>query len=264
MRLKAGLTLDQAASRLDLKRSGLHRLETGGSIPHVHVARSMMDLYDQFVPDLLDTIRAARRCGWWQDYRVPNRDYLGWEAGATTLREVAAARVPELLQTEDYARALLAGQDQLADEIETRRVRQERLKSTDNPLAFTVILDESALRNCVGDPRVMRAQLAYVAEFAVLANVQVRVLAASAGASVRTAGFRLLEFGHPDDPTVLFADCVHATVREESCEVVADARRRFDDIAAAVLPEADSVAFIRDLSHELYPSESTTMERKSA
>jgi len=264
MRRKAGLPLEDAASRLDLTRSGLHRLETGMTTAHVHVARSMMDLYDHYMPDLLDMIRAARQRGWWQDYRVPNRDYLGWEAGAAAVREVAVVRVPDLLQTEDYARELLAGRDQLSDEVRTRRIRQARLNHPDLPLAFTVILDESSLRNCVGSPSMMRSQLAHVIECAEWTTVNVHVLPAGAGAAVRTAGFRLLEFDHPDDPPVLYADCVHGTVREDGDEQVAEARRAFDAIASKALSEEDSKTFIQRLSRELYPSERPTSERKSA
>ncbi len=254
MRRQAGLTLELAASKLDLARSGLHRLESGISVANVHVARSMMDLYDQYAPDLLDMIRAARRRGWWQDYRVPNRDYLGWEAGAAAVHEVAVVRLPELLQTEVYARELLAGRDELIDEIKTRRIRQQRLDDSDRPLAFTVVLDEAALRNCVGEPSVMRRQLAHVIECGDRANVRVRVLPSSTGARVRTAGFRLLEFDHPDDSPVMFADCVHATVREDGSERVAETRQVFEAVASAALSEEDSIAFIRDLSRELYPS----------
>jgi hypothetical protein len=224
----------------------------------------MMDFYDKFMPNLLDWIRASRRRGWWSEYRVPNSDYLGWEAGAAALREVAVVRLPDLLQTENYTRELLAGRNHLADEIGTRRIRQARLIGPDSPLTFVVVLDESALRNCVGDSKVMRGQLARVVECAETGNVHVRVLPAVAGADVRTTGFRLLEFDDADDPPVLFADCVHTTVREDRPEQVAEARRAFDAIASAALSEEDSMAFVRHLSRELYPSGSTTMERKSA
>ncbi len=230
----------------------------------MHIARSMMDFYDKFMPNLLDWIRASRRRGWWADYRVPNCDYLGWEAGAAAVREVAVVRLPDLLQTEGYTRELLAGRDHLADEVRTRRIRQARLTGPGSPLTFTAVLDESALRNCVGDPKVMRGQLVRIMECAERPNVDVRVLPADAGASVRTAGFRLLEFDDSDDLPVLYADCAHTTVREDRPEQVAEARRAFNTIASAALSEEDSMAFVRQLSRELYPSESTTMERKSA
>jgi transcriptional regulator with XRE-family HTH domain len=263
MRLAAGLTLEQAAVRLDLTRSGLHRLESGGAIPHVHIARSMMDLYDQYLPDLLDTIRASRRRGWWQGYRVSNRDYIGWEAGAALLREVAVVRLPDLLQTAEYAHELLAGRVHLSDEIAARRIRQDRLNSL-SPLRFAAVLDESALRNSVGDARVMRDQLAHVVECAAWPTVQINVLPASAGARVRTAGFRLLAFDHSDDEPIVYADCAHATVREDDRVQVGETSRVFDAITSAALTEEDSVAFIQDLSQELYPSEKSTSRRKSA
>jgi hypothetical protein len=252
MRLKARLSLDDAAAKLDLTRSSLHRLETGTTAAHVHVARSMMDLYDHYVPELLDTIRVARRRGWWLDYQVEDRDYLGWEAGAAAVREVAVLWVPELLQTENYARALLSDRDQVGDEVKVRRIRQDRLRAVEGPLVVTVVLDEAALRNRVGTPSTMFDQLAHVVECAGWSTVDVRVLPASAPTSVRAAGFRLLEFDHPDDSPVLYAGCVHTTVREDRPEYVVKARSAFDAIVSAALSDVDSVAFVQDLSRELY------------
>src|ERR1700742_3997213 len=82
MRHDARLSLDEAAPKLDLTRSSLHRLETGVTVANVHIARSMMDLYDVRMPDLLDVIRAARRRDWWHGYHVTGHEYIGWEAGA--------------------------------------------------------------------------------------------------------------------------------------------------------------------------------------
>lgn len=264
MRRNAGLSLDDAAPRLDLTRSGLHRLETGVTAAHVHIARSMMDLYDQYVPDLLDTIRVSRRRGWWQAYRVPNRDYLGWEAGAAAICEVAVVRLPDLLQTENYTRGLLTGREQVAEELKTRRIRQDRLTGSGGSLTFTAVLDESTLRNRVSDPSVMRAQLAHLVKLAARPNVRIRVLPAAAGAGVRAGGFRLLEFDHPDDSPVLYADCAHVTVREDEPDEVTESRRLFAVIESAALPEEDSVEFVQQLAGELYPAEQITWERRSA
>lgn len=214
MREQTRLTLDEAAARLDLTRSALHRVETGVTRVSVHLVRSMMDVYDQYSPDLLDTVRAARRRGWWHGFRVADLDYVAWEAGAARLYEFAVTRVPDLLQTEDYARALLAGAEDLGAELAARRIRQSRLAGDGDPLAISVVLDEAALRNQVGGPAVMRAQLDHLVARSAWAGVTLRVLPAVAGARMRAGGFRLLGFDHPDDLPVVFLESAVGVLRE--------------------------------------------------
>jgi DNA-binding XRE family transcriptional regulator len=247
MREQAGLTLDQAAPRLDLTRSSLNRLETGTTLVNVHVVRSMMDLYDQYSADLLDTVRAARRRGWWHGYRVANPDYVGWETGAGHVLELAAARVPELLQTEDYTRALLADSVDIGAELAARRIRQRRL-SEDASLVLSVVLDEAAVRNTVGGPDVMRAQLAHLVACSSWPAVTMRVLPADAGARVRVGGFRLLDFDHPDDLPVVYLESAVGELREEEAERVIAVRRAFDSISAAALSVEDSQTFVEQLT----------------
>lgn len=248
MREQARLTLDQAAPRLDLTRSALHRVETGYTQVSVHLARSAMDLYDQYLPDLLDTIRAARKRGWWQAYRAQDLEVVAWEAGASILSEWAVVRLPDLLQTEDYAAALLADTDSLADELAVRRTRQQRLIDQTGPLAFTAVLDESALHNQVGEPAVMRAQLEHLVACSSWPAVSVRVLPASAGARIRAAGFRLLDFDHPDDLPVMYAEVPGATLRKEEAESVTAARAIFETVQAAALSPEDTRTFITRLA----------------
>lgn len=247
MREQARLTVDEAAPRLDLTRSSLSRLETGETQANVHVVRSMMDVYDQYSPELLDTVRAARRRGWWRGFGVADLDYVAWEAGASHVRELAVVRVPELLQTDDYARALLGEGARVEAELAARRIRQRRLLVDDAPLVFYVVVDEAALRNVVGGPGVMRAQLAHLAE--PQTAVTVRVLPAEAGARVRVGGFRLLNFDHPDDLPVVYLDSAVGVLREEDTERVASARHAFESIWAAALSVDESRTFIEQLAH---------------
>ncbi len=249
MREHARLTLDEAAPRLDLTRSALHRAESGGSQVSVHLVRSMMDLYDQYSPELLDTVRAARRRGWWHGYRITDVDYVAWEAGASQVWEFAVARVPELVQTEDYARALLTDSEDLRAELAARHIRQGQLTGAAGRLAMSVVVDEAALHNQVGDRMVMRAQLDRLAECSAVAGVSLRVLPAAAGAQMRAGGFRLLDFDHPDDLPVVFLESAVGVLREEGEERVASVRRVFDSITAAALPVEETRAFIQQLAH---------------
>jgi hypothetical protein len=240
--------MNEAADELDLTRSSLHRVESGMTKPTVHLVRSMMDLYDQYSPDLLDTVRAARRRSWWDRLPVGDLDYVAWEAGAGTVCEYAAVRVPELLQTEDYARVLLGEVEDLDAELSARRIRQGRLPAGGGSLVVSVVLDEAALHNQVSGPAVMRAQLDHLVACSASAGMSVRVLLASAGARMRAGGFRLLDFDHPEDLPVVFLDSAVGVLREEGAKRVASVRRVFDSITAAALPVDESREFIDRLA----------------
>jgi hypothetical protein len=244
MRKQARLTLDEAAVRLDLKRSALRRVEAGDARVSVRLVRRMMDLYDQHSPDLVDTARAARGRGWWDDLRVADPDYVAWEAGATRISEFAAVRIPELLQTEDYTRALLADAQDVDAELTACRIRQARLMGEDRSLAVSVVVDEAALWNLVGDPMVMYAQRDHLLGCSKWAGLTLRVLPAAAGTRMRTGGFRLLGFDHPEDAPVVFQDSMFGVFREEGAKHVADVRRVFDLITGAALSVDESYEFI--------------------
>jgi hypothetical protein len=243
MRKQARLSVAEAAVRLGLKRGALRRVEAGGAQVSVRLVRRMMDLYDQHSPDLVDMVRAAGGRGWWDGLRVADPDYVAWEAGATRVCEFAAVRLPELLQTEDYTRALLGDAKDLDAELAARRIRQARLMGEDRSLAVSVVLDEAALWNLVGDPTVMFAQREHLLGCFAWPGVTLRVLPAAAGTWMRTGGFRLLGFDHPEDAPVVFQDSMFGVLREEGAKQVAGARLAFDLITGAALPV--------DASHEL-------------
>lgn len=264
LRHHAGMTLDQAAPRLDLSRGSLHRLETGGSRIDVHLVRSMMDLYDHYEPDLLDIARAARARGWWHSLPGSDRDYLGWEAGAARLREVAVWGLPDLLVTQDYARTLLTEQspptsarDAWRDvrllDLQLYALRQRQLRLTDPSalLRYSVVLDEAALRNLTGEPTLIRDQLAHLVEQAALPNVEIRILPSTAGARVRAGEFRVLTFGHAEDSPVAYIDYLGDHVHETRPTQVGAAEDRYRRIESGALATAESVAFIEQCAGEI-------------
>jgi len=173
---------------------------------------------------------------------------VAFETGAARVEEFAVVRVPELLQTEDYARALLGDAVDLGAELSTRRIRQGRLTGKGRELVVSVVLDEAALRNRVGDLAVMRAQFGHLVECSTWPGVSLQVLPAAAGAQMRAGGFRLLDFDHPDDLPVVFLDSAVGVLREEDAERVAGVRQVFDSITAAALSAEESRTFIEQLA----------------
>lgn len=118
-----------------------------------------------------DNIVWSSSTPWWERYDVANAEYLSWEGDACRVHEWATLRIPDVLHTAAYTRALLladrvfrttymaggsldsAGTRRLQDEVDSRQQRQDRLfgRGSDRPLQYTAVVEESALRKVVGD-----------------------------------------------------------------------------------------------------------------
>jgi transcriptional regulator with XRE-family HTH domain len=255
MREQAGLTLAEAALRLDKTRSSLGRIETGQSRADVHLARSMMDFYDVYDPELLDLVREANRPGWWTKYNVDDRGFLSMETEASSLCEFSIVTIPGLLQTEGYMRALFGmrrSREQLTNDVAVRRHRQRRLTDEEFPLDLVAIIDEAALRKKVGGAEVMHEQLGHLVMAAELSSVSLQVVPDDEGAHpAMTGAFTILTFPESDEPSVLYVEYPTASLHIEKPEEVAAARLLFDRLRSEALSPADSVALIERVADEL-------------
>ena len=172
LRDEAGLTQDEVASQLDWHPTKVMRIETGRTAPHPNDVRVMLTLFGVTSPEqvsaLVKLAQDARQRGWWYSYRdvLLNRYefFIGLETEASSIRNFELAMIPGLLQTEDYARALISGGPMELDatevdrRVEVRMTRQQALDRDERPQLW-VIVDEAAIRRTVGGPAVMRAQL---------------------------------------------------------------------------------------------------------
>lgn len=109
LREQAGLSLEEAAPKLDWSTSKLGRIETAQQGVDVHGVRSMLDLYNVGGPEwaeILDLTREARKKDERHTYGISDHGYLKLETDAVVVHNYQLAHVPGLLQTEDYMRAL--------------------------------------------------------------------------------------------------------------------------------------------------------------
>ncbi|WP_246256901.1 helix-turn-helix domain-containing protein [Amycolatopsis anabasis] len=260
MRERADMTLNQAAARLDKTRTSLHRIEVGETLADVHLIRTMMDIYDQRDDSLLDLSRAARKKGWWYAYLGPTNEpsYVEDEAAATHVVTFEVITIPGLLQTEEYTRALFAGfpsalrESKVDDLVTVRRIRQERLSTTESPLHLHAVIDESALRRMVGGREVMRDQLRRLIAMASLPTVTLQVLPASVGAHAAINGaFTVLSFPEPDEPDVRYVDHEGGTSRIDKPDRVKKTRLVFDHLCATALTPEESIRSLEEVIAEL-------------
>jgi transcriptional regulator with XRE-family HTH domain len=165
---------------------------------------------------LLSLVRRANEPGWWQSYSdvLPSwfQAYVGLEEAAERIRTYEVQFIPGLLQTEDYARAVISvgGWGLPRYEIDRRvRLRMERqhvLVRSETPRLWAVV-DEAALRRPIGGPGVMRAQLEHLIEVTKEPNVVLQVMPfRSGGHSAEGGAFTILRFGDPELPDVVYVE----------------------------------------------------------
>lgn len=215
LRETAGATIDQVAERLNCSASKISRIETGQSGVSSREVRDILAAYqvegDQ-AEALVEMAREAKQRGWWQLYgTVLTSAYVGLEAAATELRSFEPLVIPGLLQTEEYARAMvLAGWPNMStEEVEQRirvRMKRQSLLYQDDPLQLSIILDEAALRRPVGGIDAMRRQLNKLVNASELPHVTLQVLPLSAGAHGGMDGaFTILLFEEQANQNLVFA-----------------------------------------------------------
>jgi transcriptional regulator with XRE-family HTH domain len=260
-RNEAGLNILEAAKRLEIAGSSLSRFENGDGPVTVHLVRSMMDVYDLRLDDVLDLIRQARIKGWWKQYGISDKDFIALETGARRISTYTIALVPGLLQTADYARAVFESgrierrEDWIANQLVVRLTRQERLTDEKEPLELDAVIHEFALRSPVGGVAVMATQLQHLALINELPTVTLRVLPAARFAYEAAYGeFNILDFPVAGQPSICHAIHALGDERQDKSEYVEPARLRFAHLRSLALEPNESIELIDRVANELWSS----------
>jgi transcriptional regulator with XRE-family HTH domain len=265
LREAAGLSQEAVAEQLDWHPTKLMRIETGRTAPHPNDVRLMVEVYgmtdrDQ-VQALVKLARDARQRGWWYSYRdvLLNRYefFIGLESEATSIRNFELAMIPGLLQTGDYARALMRGdspelgQEEVERRVEVRMTRQQVLTRDDRPQLWA-ILDEAAIRRLVGGPSVMRAQLEHLASASEQARTTIQVVSYGAGSHPGQAGpFVILGFPEPTEPDVVYMETVGGNLYVDKPDEVRLYTTAFDHLRALALSPGDTRAMLHAAARDL-------------
>lgn len=217
LREARGITAQQAAKAIRASESKISRIELGrNAFREVDIA-DLLSLYG--VTDvaereqMLSLASQANQPGWWHRYQdvLPTwfQAYIGLEESAECIRSYDSQFVPGLLQTEDYAAAVIELGEFSLEETERlvflRKERQRRF--TSGGLRLWAIIDEMALRRPVGDPGLMRAQLQYLLEISDRPGLTLQATPYPAGGSYLVPGsFSIMRFATPDLPDVVYVE----------------------------------------------------------
>lgn len=217
LRTASKLTQRTVAETLDWSPSKVIRIENGSVAVGVTDLHALLKLYGQEdearITELVEMARGSKRqpfAAYKDLYPAETLRYFAYESSSERIRQFQPLIVPALLQSEEYARALLLGwefdQSRIDQIWESRLERQELFDRPDTPEMF-FILDEAVIRRSVGGEGVMRNLRSHLLELNERQGVTIQVLPFSIGSHKGLSGpFVYLEFEAADDPDVLYLE----------------------------------------------------------
>ncbi|MDG4861387.1 helix-turn-helix transcriptional regulator [Streptomyces sp. T-3] len=265
LREQAGLKREEAARVLRVAPATVRRMETAEvtlKIPYLQLLLKAYGVADEETESYVALAEEANQPGWWQRYHdiLPGwfSMYVSLEGAASLIRSYEPHFVPGLLQTEDYARAVMRagaiGQTSPADierHVALRMQRQELLTGPDAPRLW-VVMDETVLRRPVGGPEVMRAQIDRLLQAAKLPHVTLQIAEFAKGHHPGTYGpFVLFRFGVPELPDMVYTEYLTGAVYLDRRAEVVTYLEVMDRMAALSATAHRTKEILRNLRKEL-------------
>ena len=262
LREAARLNIDQAAGTAGISASHLSRIERGRVGVRLLTLRALLQTYganEEVVQRLEQTAADTTKRNdkdWWQPYASAISEkyasLIAFESEATSVKAFGPWAVPGLLQTEDYARALLRnGQARLRpEEIETRieaRKSRQAIFDQEQPPNGWFILDEAVLRRRVGGPDVMREQLRHLAAVGQRPHMDLQVIPYAAGAHAGSLG-PLVILGFAEGEDVVYCETYAGDLYPEAVAWYSDV---FDRLGQDALRRSESLDLIQRAAEEL-------------
>ncbi|MDA8372291.1 MAG: helix-turn-helix transcriptional regulator [Nocardiopsaceae bacterium] len=219
LRTSKGITREDAGYTIRASHAKISRLELGQVSFKERDVADLLTLYGVTSPEerttLLTLAHQANTPGWWHKYSdvLPSwfEVYVGLEEAASVIRTYELQFVPGLLQSEEYAHAVItlahgsAPAEEIDHRVRLRMARQERLTGPDAPRLWAVV-DEAALRRPLGGVSAMRTQLEHLIEMAALPNVTLQIVPFNKGGHAAAGGpFSILRFT-ADLPDVVYME----------------------------------------------------------
>jgi transcriptional regulator with XRE-family HTH domain len=247
-RERAGLSRDELGHRVNYSGSLIGMVETLARVPSFELAQRCDAVFGTTgtFERMQENLRTSPFPSWF-------RPFAEHEQVATSLRTFEHSLIPGLLQTPEYARALLstrmgATEDEIEQLVTARMERQGVLYRSDPPLLW-VVVDEAALRRPVGGRKVMAGQLAHLIEMAQHPGILIQVIPLETGAHEGVNGaFVIAEF--VDTPAIVYLETALTGVVVERPEDVAAVNLIYETLRAEALPRAGSLRKIEEVAKE--------------
>jgi transcriptional regulator with XRE-family HTH domain len=260
LRSDLGLTVDEVAKELLCSSTKISRIETGARRATLRDVRDLSRLYkvtDELAAELMELAQEAREPGWWTRFNdLKLSPYIGLEQDATVINYFSMYFLHGLVQTEEYARAIITGmtpkisQEAFEQRVEARRLRQELLNQ-EKPPRFRMLLDESVLHRQIGGPDVMAAQLDKILRLMREQKVSVQIIPYEAGAYDSTdSNFVYLKFDRPDLPDIVFVEGLISHLYHERPDEAERYQESFENLRDSALSPRESETRIAEMRHK--------------
>jgi hypothetical protein len=268
LRERRAISREKAGWEIRSSESKISRMELGRVGFKERDVADLLSLYgvvDEHEREVLILLaRQANAPNWWNRYGdvLPTwlQSYLGLEAAATVIRSYEVQFVPGLLQTADYARAvILLGHHKAPEEEIERRValRLERQQLLNKPTAPTLwmVIDESALRRPIGGVAVMRGQIRALIAAAERPNIKIQLLPFRVGGHPAAGGsFTILRFLDNELPDVVYIEQLTGALYLDKREDVDLYAATMEQLCVTAEPPEDTVDLLQDLLRTAYPT----------
>jgi transcriptional regulator with XRE-family HTH domain len=253
-RVALGLTQEALAESLGVSSLSIRRWEAGTTKPRTPQRAPLADRLQITLPELERLLSGTPEVPVPDGHAVPSwlTHYASLEQGAARLQTVEPITIPGLLQTEDYARALMqyhyrpVSEGEVADTVRVRLARQAVLDREPDPLELHCIIDESVLNRQTGTPEVMAAQLDHLASVAAKPTVLIQVVPASGGVmhSASFGSFTLFTAADKARPYMACTEDLGSIHYQDSRHAIEAHTGLFDHLAAVALSPEQSAELI--------------------
>ncbi|MFD1547753.1 helix-turn-helix domain-containing protein [Nonomuraea guangzhouensis] len=259
-----GVTREEAGHLIRGSESKISRMELGRVGFKERDVADLLTLYgvvdNQARAAVLDLVATANEPGWWHRFNdiLPTwfQAYVGLEEAAARIRTYEVQFVPGLLQTKEYARAVVtAGSagisaEEIARRVDLRLERQRMFDRPDGPV-FWAVIDEAALRRPIGGAEVMRAQLEHLIDLMRQPNITIQVMPFSFGGhSAEGGAFTVLRFPDQDLPDVVYVEQLASALYLDKREDVDRYTEVMERLCAVSTTPDETIELLRVIAEE--------------
>ena len=258
LREAQGVSREEAGWEIRASESKISRMELGRVSFKERDIEDLLTLYDVTDEEerarLLELARQANTPGWWHRYGdvLPSwfHSYLGLEAAASMIRTYEVQFIPGLLQSSEYARAVVLLQHSGArpEEIDRRvnlRMTRQKILTREEPAQLWAVVDEAALTRPMGGPKVMRGQIETLFELIEMPNVRVQIIPFEAGGHAAAGGaFTILRFADPELPDVVYVEQLTSALYLDKADDVDTYAAAMERLCIEARPPAETPEFL--------------------
>ncbi|GII33707.1 helix-turn-helix domain-containing protein [Planotetraspora mira] len=265
LRENKGITRDEAGQTIRCSESKISRMELGRVGFKGRDVSDLLSLYgvedEETRTVVMDLVEKANEPGWWHRFSdlLPSwfQAYVGLEEAAQRIRTYEVQFVPGLLQTKEYARAVItagavgAAPEEISRRVDLRLERQRVLDGDSSP-RFWAVIDEAALRRPIGGVEVMRGQIQHLIDLMNQPNITIQVMPFSYGGHAAEGGaFSILRFGDPELPDIVYVEQLASALYLDKRDEVDRYSEVMERLCAVSTTPVETVDLLRQIMTDL-------------